>query len=38
MEFLDYCICFVDEAANRILAEKLISEISTYALPKKHTV
>lgn len=35
MEFLDYCICFVDEAANRILAEKLISEISTYALPKK---
>ena len=35
MVFCDYCICFVEEAANRILAEKLISEISTYTLPKK---
>ncbi len=35
MEYSDYCICFVDETVNRILAEKLISEISTYALPKK---
>jgi|GEM_PF-2124391 len=31
----DYCICFVEDAANRILAEKLISEISAYTLPKK---
>jgi len=31
----DYCICFVEEAANRIIAEKLISEISAYTLPKK---
>ena len=35
MAFCDYCICFVEEAANRILAEKLISEVSTYTLPKK---
>ncbi|NLX63333.1 MAG: hypothetical protein GX022_00920 [Clostridiaceae bacterium] len=30
----DYCICFVEETANRILAEKLISEIAAYSLPK----
>ncbi len=35
MAFCDYCICFVEEGANRILAEKLISEISKYTLPKK---
>lgn len=35
MESCGYCICFVEQPANRALAEKLITEISTYTLPKK---
>ncbi|MGI6083997.1 MAG: hypothetical protein ACOYIF_00970 [Acetivibrionales bacterium] len=35
MAYLDYCICFVEGAENRVLAENMVSAITSYTLPKK---
>ncbi len=34
MDDYDYCICFIELPSNRALAERLVSEVASYRLPK----